>query len=294
MITTEQKKQILEQMLISKKNYNSDAKFATSLGISAAQLSRVMKGETERVLSDANWIMIGRKLKVISDVTASFKTARTPVYETITAQLEACRVQGMSALLCDAAGIGKTYAAKEYVMNHANCVYIDCSQVKSKQRLIRQIAKEFGLNNTGKYADVYENLICYLQGCTMPLIVLDEAGDLEYPAFLELKALWNATQYVCGWYMMGADGLKAKIERNISCNKVGYTELFRRFGERYQRITPTGREDMETFKKTQIAIVCKANGIADVQGMYARTGGSLTRLYIEYKKNAMNHEEATV
>ena len=43
--------------------------------------------------------------------------------------------------------------------------------------------------------------------------------------FLELKALWNATERCCAWYMMGADGLKEKINRAIEGKKVGYTEM---------------------------------------------------------------------
>lgn len=284
MITTDVKLRILATIKERRPNYASDSKMAVALGLNPAQFSRIQKGELESVISEANWISIARKLQVQLGNKAELVTAVTPVYDYITQQLTACQNDSLSGLLCDLAGIGKTYAARCYVREHRNAVYIDCSQVKTKQKLVRQISKEFGLTSTGRYADVYEDLVYYIRSMQTPLVVLDEAGDLDYPAFLELKALWNATEHACGWYMMGADGLKAKIEANRSHNKVGFAEIFRRYGERYQRISPEGKEAMEEFTRQQVAMVAKANGITDIQRLYAKTGGSLTRVYIEIQK----------
>jgi DNA transposition AAA+ family ATPase len=284
MITQEQKKQVVKALREQREKFQSAARMAIALGINQAQLSRIMKGEYENVLSDANWVSIARKLDVQFFGNKTLITAETPTFQFINNQLSECKSKHISLLLCDVAGVGKTHAAKHFVKQNKNVVYIDCSQVKSKQKLIRKIAQEFGLNATGKYADVYEDLVFYLRSIVDPMVILDEAGDLDYPAFLELKALWNATEYCCGWYMMGADGLRAKIDSNLSHKKVGYAEIFRRYGERYQRVTPQGKEAMDEFLRQQVAFVCKANGLNNVQEMYARTGGSLTRLYIEIQK----------
>ena len=66
--------------------------------------------------------------------------------------------------------------------------------------------------------------------------------------------------------------------------KVGYSELFRRFGEKYQRVSPLGGEEAKAFHKKQVSLVAKANGVADVQKLYAKTGGSLTRVALEIEK----------
>ncbi len=284
MITNEIKQQIVAALRDNLKNYPSAAKMARALDINGAQLSRILKGDMDNVVSDAKWLSLARRLDVNIGHKAPIIAAETDVYKFISAQLDLCQSGSLSALLCDIAGIGKTYAARQYVRANKYAVYIDCSQVKSKQKLIRQIAKEFGVNHTGKYSDVYQDLVFYLRSIANPLIILDEAGDLDYPAFLELKALWNATEFQCGWYMMGADGLKAKFERSLNSKKIGYAELFRRFGERYQRITPEGREEREDFLRRQIAIVAKANGLTNYQELYLKTQGSLTRLYIEIQK----------
>lgn len=266
--------------------FGSDAKFATSLGISGSQYSRIMKGDTERVLSDANWVSIARHLDVAINNLPEWKTAITPVYEFITGQLAFCQENSSSRLLCDVADIGKTYTARCYVRTHPNAVYVDCSQVKSKQKLIKFIAKEFGVNNTGRYNDVYADLVFYLRSLQRPLIILDEAGDLDYGAFLELKALWNATERCCGWYMMGADGLREKIRRSIEFKKVGYTEIFSRYGSRYQKASPESDKELQEFKTVHAALIIKANvnGSVDIQKLIAQSDCSLRRIYDEIMK----------
>ena len=207
MITTDIKNKILTAIKSNRANYPSDAKHAASLGITTSVYSAVKNGQTDRVLSDANWISIARKLGVSLRGEIEWKVAKTPTFMFITAQLEACQSSGISAIMCDLPNIGKTFTARHYVKTHPNAIYIDCSQVKTKLKLVRKIAAEFGVDSKGRYADVYEDLVFYLRSIDSPLIILDEAGDLQYEAFLELKALWNATERCCAWYMMGADGL---------------------------------------------------------------------------------------
>lgn len=291
MITTELKKRISEEMQRRRTLFEgSDAKFAISLGINNAQYSRIKNGELERILSDANWISIARRLEVNISDAPEWKTAETPVFKFITKQLEVCQQNRLSSLLCDLSDIGKSYAAKHYVKTHKNAVYIDCSQVKTKQKFIRGIAKSFGVGSTGKYADVYEDLVFYLKTIPTPLIILDEAGDLQYEAFLEIKALWNATDMACAYYMMGADGLKAKIMRAINNKTVGFTEIFSRFGKKYGFVMPEASEAREKMLQLTAIMIIKANAPdVDANRLLRGTLGddktpSLRRIYTEIMK----------
>lgn len=289
MITLENKKQILEAITANRVNYPSDAKHAASLGIATSVYSAIKNGQTDKALSEANWITIARRLGVNLRGGIEWKAARTATFDFISTQLEACQNAGLSAILCDIPNIGKTFTARYYVKGHRNAVYIDCSQVKTKQKLVRKIATEFGVNGNGRYSDVYEDLVFYLRSIETPLIVLDEAGDLQYDAFLELKALWNATERCCAWYMMGADGLKAKIDRSIEHQKVGYTEMFSRYGDRYSKVTPDDSREREKFLKDQASIVAKINapeGI-DIAAIVRKTAGGLRRVYTEIEKLKM-------
>ena len=286
MITTEIKNKIMAAISAARRNYPSDAKHASSLGITTSVYSAVKNGQTDRVLSDSNWISIARKLGVSLRGEIEWKAANPPAFQYITAQLELCQQSSLSGILCDLPNIGKTFTARCYVQNHRNAVYIDCSQVKTKLKLIRKIAAEFGVDAKGRYADVYDDLVYYLRGIDNPLVILDEAGDLQYEAFLELKALWNATERCCGWYMMGADGLKEKINRSIECKKVGYTEMLSRFGDRYSKVVPDEANDRKAFLHEQARIVAKVNAPegADIALIVRKSGGGLRRVYTEIEK----------
>ena len=290
MITVELKKRIVSEINLRSTDFSSASKQAVYLGINAAQLSRIKKGDVEKVISDANWIRIARVLNVMTTRKVIWNTAVTPAYQYIYQQLKECQDISVSGVLCDLTDIGKTHTAKAYARENKHVAYIDCSQVKTKQLLVRKIAQEFGVVNTGRYVDVYADLVFYLQSIKKPLVILDEAGDLKPDAFLELKALWNATERACGWYMLGADGLKHKIEKGRDLFKVGFAEIFRRYGKRYQRVSPQGKERGDEFLKTQFAMVAQANGVKDIKEMYAKSAGSLERIRIEVEKKQLNAE----
>jgi len=288
MITTELKHKVISA-LAEKRQYfgGSDSKFSLSIGINGAQYSRIKNGETEKVISDATWITLARLCNVQIGNSLVWVTAKTPTFNFITKELEFCQKNAASRQMCDMPDIGKTHAAKEYAATHANVVYVDCSQVKSKQKLIRFIAKSLGVNNTGKYSDVYEDLVYYIR--QMPetlLIILDEAGDLTYEADLEVKALWNAVEGLCAWYKFGADGLKKKFERRITSKKVGYTELNSRFGNSYQKASPDGEHEAKEFKMVHSAMIIQANFPANtnVTKTIAAAGFTLRNLKEERRR----------
>ena len=286
MITKEIKDKILEAVKANRTNYPSDAKHAASLGITTSVYSSVKNGQTDRMRSDANWISIARKLGVGLRGEIEWIPAKTATFQYITAQLELIQERGLSAMLCDLPNIGKTFTAKHYAGTHPNVAYIDCSQVKTKLKLVRKIAGEFGVDAKGRYSDIYDDLVYYLRSIDRPLVILDEAGDLQYEAFLELKALWNATERCCAWYMMGADGLKAKINRSIECKKVGYTEMLSRYGDRYSKVTPDDGREREAFLKEQARVVAKVNSPegTDIGVIVRKSGGGLRRVYTEIEK----------
>lgn len=285
-ITDEIKSRIAAAIVADRENYPSDNKHAVSLGISASVYNSIKKGSWERQVSDANWVGMARRLGVTLRQEMAWNAAETPTWVFITEQLALCQESGLSAILCDIPNIGKSFTARAYAKSHKNAVYIDCSQVKSKLKLVRKIAKEFGVSSYGRYSDIYEDLVEYLRTIDTPLVILDEAGDLQYEAFLELKALWNATERCSGWYMMGADGLRAKIDRNVECLKVGYAEMLSRFGDTFSRVTPEDEKERQKFLKAQAAIVAKVNAPegTNIMQIVSVSDGGLRRVYTEIEK----------
>lgn len=282
MISTAFKQQIITSLKTQEKASGLTAnRFATKIGISASQWSRLKKGNYDNVLADSKFITLARENEITLGNKIEWKTAKTATFQYIYTLLDTCKKQGIATLLVDSADIGKTHTCKYYARNNQNTVYMDCSQVKSKQLFVREIARQFGVNHTGKYADVYKDLVFYINTLNGVLIILDEAGDLKYDAFLELKALWNATEGNVGWFMTGADGLKEKIRRAIDNKKVGYTEIFRRYGSRYRKVSPEGKEALEDFLQEQVATVITANATQniDIQKVLKSSRNSLTNAY---------------
>ena len=90
----------------------------------------------------------------------------------------------------------------------------------------------------------------------------------------------------CGWYMMGADGLAAKINRNVEGKKVGYAEIFSRYGGKYSRVTPEQEDDRRDFLLEQARVVAKVNAPegTDIGLIVRKSGGGLRRVYTEIEK----------
>ena len=287
MVTQDFKKRVVKAVNKDRLNYPTASKQAITLGINASQLSVIAKGKLDNVVSEAKWLSIGRRLDVPVKKEQPWKAAETPTFLFVYEQLSICQKESTAGIIVDDADTGKTFTAREYCKENINAVYIDASQVKSRQKFVRSIAKEFGINHTSTYNNVYADLVYYLQSCDTPLVVIDEAGDLAYDAFLEIKALWNATELNCGWFLIGADGLKAKVKRRIELEKVGYTEIFSRFGGSYQKSSPEGAAEKRSYNRQQFALILKANSNKNYnqQELYARLGGSLRKLRAFLKHN---------
>jgi hypothetical protein len=287
----ELKQQIWKAVEADRGRFDSASKHATYLGISPAAYSQLAKGKYDKT-ANTKWQEIARLVRFQMPENSDWITAKTPTYQYITNQLELAKNKSLASIFCDKAGIGKTYTAREFSRTHANVAYIDCSVTKHKIDFVRALAKEFGVAQAQTWKQTLADLVSYLKSSKRPLIILDEAGDLEYTAFLELKALYNQLEFegrlACGFYMMGADGLRAKIERNIKGKKVGYTEIFDRFGDRFQSITPAGDvHALVNFNKSQASAIIAANSIgidnAEAEKLLAANEG-LRRLRINLEK----------
>lgn len=267
----------------------TDKSFATKLGINPAQYSRIMAGNFMSVLSDAQWSSLARQTNISMKGKDKWKTAMTPVFSDISKQLKRAQENSISFIIVDDADVGKTHAAKEYVSANKYAVYVDCSLSKKKRELVSAIAKGFGTRCEGKYQDILADLLFHVKNHTVnPIVILDEAGDLDPAARLELKALWNGTEEACAWVQMGADGLMEVVKRGIDGRRVGFTETFSRYGKKYQSYTPLAEKDKIKFNFMQAAMIIKANAPigADIQKILVRTKGSLRRVKTELCKLA--------
>jgi type II secretory pathway predicted ATPase ExeA len=258
-ITAEFRQKIIEALLQQRNQFSgSDKEYATQFGINLSVYNRVKNGDHAVSISSGLLINIAREL----DITIGDKkwhVAKTAVYETIKDDITNCQAYGKSLMCVDDCGIGKTFTAKYLSKTLKNCFYVDASQAKTKMLFIKLLAKTIGVDYKDKYYKMKANIKYALNTLQNPVVIIDEAGDLDYNAFLELKEFWNATDEMCGWYLIGADGLREKIARGIGCKKVGYAEIFSRFGERYTEPVPKNKQEKLKYMKQLITDVLRAN-----------------------------------
>lgn len=260
-ITPEFKAEALKQLLEQRKNFTgSDAAFAKQWNINSAVFSRLKNGDQSNLIKDTQWLTIGRELG-LSLNEKKLKTTRTDVLTLIEEDVRFCQEHAKSRMFIDDSEIGKTVAARYLSKTLQNCFYIDASQAKTKQLFVRLMAKTIGIDSDGKYADVKANIKYYLKMLPNPMVIIDEAGDLEYKAFLEIKEFWNATEHACGWYLIGADSLLALFEKGIRNKKVGFRETFSRFSSSFTKATPNNLQDKLLFYRKLITDVLRGNQV---------------------------------
>jgi len=258
-LTNEFKQKVRTAVLEARTNFSgSDAEFAKSKGLNPAVFSRLKAGEIEGIIANHVFISLGRDLQV-KLYEDNWKIVRTKVYEQLEDSLSFCKEFSKAMIFVDECDIGKTACTRHILKNMKNAFYIDCSQYKTRQQFIRALAKIVGVDSNGKYVDVKANLKYALVNIVKPLVVMDEAGDLDYAAFLEIKEIWNGTENSCGMYMLGADGLKTKLDNGFKNKKVGFAEIISRFSDEIIKVVPTGKDDRDAFFTELITDVANGN-----------------------------------
>lgn len=249
----------VEALLEASKNYGGTAtQFARKYGMSASVWSEIKNGRTEGKLSPQKWLNIAAILGV-KDTDRVWRMARTEVYNAIEEGVMACKEYGWGMIFVDKCAIGKTYSAKYLAKTLKNCFYMDGSQCKTKILFTRTLAQVIGVESGGRYQDVKLRIKNALNVLEKPVVIIDEAGDLEYNAFLDLKEFYNATEGSCGWYMMGANGLRKKITDGISRESVGFEEIFSRFSDAYAHVVPTNKDEQIDFYRRLLTDVLSVN-----------------------------------
>lgn len=258
-ISEEFKEKVIKALFEAREHYElNDHNFASKFGINASVYSRLKSGERSNLLKPTQYLHIGRLLGVTTN-DHKWNMVETDVFKLVQEDILFCQEYSKARICVDECGIGKTFTAKYLSRTLTNCFYIDASQCKGKYEFITVLAKSLGVESNVVYNEKIKNIIYYLNYLTKPIIIIDEAGDFESNVYLVLKELWNATENFCGWYLMGADGLKHNIDRGIKSHKVGFKELYSRYSDKYSKVVPVNRNDKQEFYEKLIRTVVEAN-----------------------------------
>lgn len=265
-LSHEQKEAITQKVLaaFAASGFQSRNKYSKSIGLSSTDFSFLERrkwADNDKLFSVEKWLRIGRAVGFSFNEAARWNTAETAVFRFIKGQLQTCQSQSLANILCDEPGIGKTHAAKHYAAHTRNAFYINGGLFPNRYRFIRALAQAMGLDNTGSAEEVLQNITYYLSSMPTPLIIIDEAGDLQNATYLVLKRLYNELEGGCGMYMMGAPDLKKRIDASIRLRRNGFEEVYSRFGGRFTKLVPTDPAARAEFLRKEKMAVCKANGV---------------------------------
>lgn len=207
-----------------------------------------IKYERERnysVIKDASWLVLARHYRCMDDNV--WETVDTKAFITVQTHLEKCQEHGVWQVLCDRAGIGKSYAAKEYACGHSNVIYVDCSDYPGKGDFVRFLAGQFGLQNTGGIDRLWRDVTNELLLLYKPLLILDEFGDCAEAVITLMKGLYNkanlGSQMALGCYFIGADNLQKRLEDGRRVSKRSYAEFWSRFNGRITTLNYGKKQD---------------------------------------------------
>ena len=247
----------------------SEKKFATSIGFTGSDMTNLRKEnwiKNPSLIGAMKWLRLAQKAKFTRDSDVTVEIVPTETLKKIQERLFVCQQTSSCDLLCDSAGIGKTTACEDYLRQHPNVMYINCSSAGKLNRFKRAFARAVGVPVTGKIDDYFETAILAIKMMHRPLLILDEGGDLEAPALLALKQIYNETEDLLGIFMLGAGGLKKRLEGGRNNDKQGYDEIFSRLGKEFRRITPdpglAGQDAFEAYMRSEMTTILQGNGFS--------------------------------
>lgn len=253
------KNRVADAMLEQRKNYGgTDTAFANTLGVNKSVFNRIKKGERDKLLTNERWIMIGRQLGVTLHRQA-LKTVATDVFEVIREEVLFCKEYSKSRMFNDNAGIGKTVAAKYLAKSEKNIFYIDGTQCKKKNAFIKALARVVGVPVKGRYDEMKDTTKYFLQILEKPLVIIDEWGALDKDALGLIQEYWNATDGLCGWYLIGGNAARNRMDNGILHDRDYFPELFSRMSEKYSSAVPKEINKKKEFYKKLVADVMVAN-----------------------------------
>ena len=245
------KKKTIAALLDLRTRYEgSDSSFAAKFDLHPSVFSQMKSGKgTDNLISDDKLVGIAMELGVSLIDAPEWKIANAVAFSEYTDLLKICQQEGASRIICDRADRGKTTAAKQYMLKNHNAFYVDCAENKTYTLFIKALCKSMGLPLTGTPYDRVQRIKRFLIAIKNPIVMLDEFGDLKYEAFLEMKNLWNGTECRCAWVVIGAQGLKKKLQSGMDNDRIGFSEFFRRFGTDFMtaRYTENDAEERVFF-----------------------------------------------
>ena len=242
----------------------SKAKLAESLSISSAVLSQI-ENENWSDISEKMWRKIW--LKVQPEAGGLVATANFEAVQRLCQHAQENRL--MIGLVGDT-GLGKTTALEHYA-RRPRVYLVAVDKTMRPKHFFAALLQEMGVSFGGSLYDIMNRLVQELNSQQAPLVIIDEAGKLTHQLYLDLHVLRERTKGNVGIVLAGMPYFKANLQKDVTRQKEGAAEFFRRVNLWLELHRPT---------RAEIKEVCEAHGVTDADTVRAmqqfQDFGSLT------------------
>lgn len=213
----------------SQADYSRYIKHLLNIPFDTSAFSTIKKVDGRNAIKETSWLKLVSHFGLMRN---DWQTAKTATFNTIQEALELCQEDGIWQVLCDRAGIGKTYAARAYAEAHKGVIFLDCTQHKTLVSFISGIGRQVGVPMQRTYTEQWEMITNTIILMDKPLLILDEMGDVDERVLGLLKGLYNKADrggfLEVGFYGMGADNLQQRLDNGRLYKKPAYAEFWSR------------------------------------------------------------------
>lgn len=246
----------------------SQNKAAAKLDVNVSTISKVRKADPDNLISGDMWV----RLAGLLNVDFGWVTAVTEDYKRIHNICMHAKDRGLSRLIVDEVGTGKTHSLKEFAKRNSNVYYIECDEYWTKKVFLKELMQAMGIVcDTGSIPEMVYSIISFLKKQPNALIIIDEFDKLKDGIINFYKTFFNKTN--AGFVLAGTPYLRIRIDKGVRLNKMCFKEIFSRAGGNYL--------SLHGVTLNSVKAICIANGIDDeatIKEIYNRSNNDLRRV----------------
>jgi DNA transposition AAA+ family ATPase len=237
------------QALLEKKGLSQN-ELARMTDVSAASISHILNGRTDKTVSEEIWNKAAAPLRALNGL----HLLTTAGYKAVVATCEAAQADCTLSIVLGQPGHGKTAALRHYFKQQPNVYFTEFWYSMSRREFFVAVAKALAVD-AGKrptLAHLIQRCADKLNAVTGSLLIIDKASTMQPEKLNYVRELRERTQHNAGIILAGVPYFYARLERYATCERDGVPELLSRVGGKRMPPAPTKRELVD---------VAEANGI---------------------------------
>lgn len=242
--------------------------------VSSATISQMIAGNWKNI-SDAMFRKVQNNLRI----DLNWNVAVTDNLKEVYYYCQSAQEQSLAICIADNAGKGKSNGFKYYDRTNENVIHLECKASWSKKSFLKNLLIVMGVAPVGTTEEMLETFNDQIKRMEIPLLILDQSDKLKDPQLDLFMEFYNDHEGHLGIILSGVKALEKRIDKGCQRDKIGYAEIYSRFGSKYISINPVSRKDVKE--------ICAANNVTDadqVETIYHTCGGDLRRVRREIQK----------